>query len=81
MGVHTGGEGRNRDWAGPHVSLGSGVDADVAALLYDPQTSGGLLIGCRSRRAAVLEAAFVRDGAPLWRIGRVEAGATGIRVR
>lgn len=80
MGVHTGGEGRNRDWAGPHVELAPGVDPAVASLLYDPQTSGGLLMGCPPRRAAAFEASFAADSAPLWRIGRVAAGEAGIRV-
>lgn len=70
-GVHTGGEGRNREWAGPHVTFESGVDPDLAALLFDPQTSGGLLLAASPRRAKKLEAAFARDGASFWRIGRV----------
>lgn len=80
-GVHTGGEGRNREWAGPHVAMAPGIDPDVAALLYDPQTSGGLLLGCPARRAKAMEAAFAADGEPLWRIGRVTAGTPGITVR
>lgn len=78
--VHTGGEIRNREWAGTHVEFGPKVNADVAALLFDPQTSGGLLIGVGSARAAAMEAAFVRDGAPFWRIGRVQRGEASIRV-
>lgn len=80
LGVHTGGEIRNREWAGPYVEFGPNVGADVAALLFDPQTSGGLLIGVGSPRAAAMEAAFVRDGAPFWRIGRVQRGEASIRV-
>ena len=82
LGVHTGGEGRNRDWAGPHVTFASEVSPDVAALLFDPQTSGGLLLAASARRAKVLEAAFARDGERLWHIGRVlpPSGQTSIRV-
>ena len=80
MGVHTGGEDRNRAWAGEHVTIGGGVDPDLAALLWDPQTSGGLLIGCPARKAPALEAAFMADREPLWRIGRVRAGEPGIAV-
>jgi selenide,water dikinase len=80
LGVHTGGEGRNREWAAEHVGFEAGVDADRAALLYDPQTSGGLLFGCAPRRSAKVEAAFARDGVPLWRIGRVTEGRPEIRV-
>lgn len=80
LGVHTGGEVRNREWAGSYVDFGPDVDADVAALLFDPQTSGGLLMAVGPRKAAALEAAFARDGAPVWRIGRVCRGAAAIRV-
>ena len=79
-GVHTGGEGRNQAWAGEHVSVKRGVDPTTMALLYDPQTSGGLLLGVPARRAEALEAAFAADQAPLWRIGRARRGEPGIRV-
>jgi selenide,water dikinase len=79
LGVHTGGEGRNRDWVGHKVRFAAGVDPDVAALLFDPQTSGGLLLAASPRRAKRLEAAFARDGAGLWKVGRVMDGA-GIAV-
>ena len=79
MGVHTGGEGRNRDWVGDNVRFATGVDLDVAALLFDPQTSGGLLLAASPRRAKRLEAAFARDGVGLWKVGRVMDGA-GIAV-
>lgn len=80
-GVHTGGEGRNREWVGGQAMFAEGVAAEVAALLFDPQTSGGLLLACAARKAAALEAAFAGDGEPLWRIGRARAGAPGISVR
>ncbi len=79
-GVHTGGEGRNRRWAEPHVTFASSVDETTASLLFDPQTSGGLLLGCPQRKARALEAAFAADREPLWRIGRVAAGQAGISV-
>lgn len=84
LGVHTGGEGRNRAWAGSNVTCDDAVDPHVEALLFDPQTSGGLLLAASPRRAARLEAAFTRDSLDLWRIGRVgtaHAGAAAIVVR
>ena len=80
MGVHTGGEGRNRDWVGANCSVAGSVDVARAALLFDPQTSGGLLLGCPADRAAALEAAFIASREPLWRIGLVSAGAPHITV-
>lgn len=80
LGAHTGGEGRNRDWVGAHADLSASVDARVAALLFDPQTSGGLLLAVAPGRADEAEALFAVDGEPLWRIGSVSAGAPQIRV-
>ncbi len=72
-GVRTGGERRNREFAGAHVEVA--CDAPHEALAYDPQTAGGLLIAVPSDRAVVVAAAFVAAGLPLWRIGAVEPGA------
>jgi selenide,water dikinase len=77
LGAHTGGEGRNRDWARPHVTFASEIGPELAALLFDPQTSGGLLLAASPRRAKVLEAAFARDGEGLWRVGRVTGTGAG----
>lgn len=79
-GVHTGGEGRNRDWVGANATFDPGVDADIAALLFDPQTSGGLLLAVPEARADGMQQLFETDGEPLWRIGTVSAGAAAIRV-
>ncbi len=77
-GVRTGGDRRNREYAGPHADC----DADevAEALAYDPQTAGGLLVAMPSDRAPVLEATFAGLGLPLWRVGRVEQG-TGVALR
>ena len=72
-GVRTGGDRRNRDFAGPHVT--SSVDETGEALAYDPQTAGGLLVTLPAERAVTLQAAFAAVGLELWRIGRVEAGS------
>jgi len=72
-GVRTGGDPRNRDFAGPHVRS-DGVAAELIALAYDPQTAGGLLVALPSAKAAVVEAAFVSVGLFIRRIGRVEPG-------
>src|SRR5919199_1767990 len=73
-GVRTGGDPRNRDFAGPHVDA-HGVDDATLALAYDPQTAGGLLVSLPSERSAVLEAEFAARQLFLRRIGRVEEGA------
>jgi selenide,water dikinase len=73
QGVRTGGDRRNREYAGPHVE--SAATPAVEALAYDPQTAGGLLVALPSDKAAVLAAAFARDGLELHPVGRVVAGA------
>ncbi len=77
-GVRTGGDARNRDFAGPHVDS-EGVGEDLLALAYDPQTAGGLLIAVPEAKGAVMSAAFGAAGLFLGRVGRVEAG-TGVRL-
>ncbi|HZB86776.1 MAG TPA: AIR synthase-related protein, partial [Gaiellaceae bacterium] len=73
-GVLTGGDARNRDFASPALSLDGASDA-LAALGYDPQTSGGLLVSLPAEKAAVLEARFAAEGLFLARVGHVEEGS------
>ena len=73
-GVRTGGDSRNRDFAGPHVDADA-VPEDLLALAYDPQTSGGLLIALPADKGAVLSATFTEHDLFLERIGRVVEGA------
>jgi len=73
-GIRTGGDPRNRDFAGPKLGIGEASDAALA-LAYDPQTAGGLLFSLPADRGAVLEATFAAEDLFLRRVGRVEAGA------
>jgi selenide,water dikinase len=75
-GVRTGGDPRNRDFAGPHVSS-DGVPDELLALAYDAQTAGGLLVTLPAEKAVSLEAEFERAGLFLARVGTVEEG-TGV---
>jgi selenide,water dikinase len=72
-GVRTGGDRRNREFAGPHVE--SEADEAAEALAYDPQTAGGLLVSLPADRAAVLQATFHAGNLELTRVGRVVEGA------
>jgi selenide,water dikinase len=73
-GVRTGGDPRNRDFAGPHVQS-DGVPDELLALAYDAQTAGGLLVTLPAERAVSLEAEFRRAELFLARVGVVEEGA------
>jgi selenide, water dikinase len=75
-GERTGGDRRNREFAAAGVEL-HGVPDEVAALAYDPQTAGGLLVSLPAPRAAVLEAAFRDAELFVARVGAVEEG-TGV---
>ena len=71
-GVRTGGDRRNREYAGRAVE--ADVSDELLALAYDPQTAGGLLVAAPAAKAAVLAASFEERGLTLARIGRVEEG-------
>jgi selenide,water dikinase len=73
---------RNRDYyatLGGGITIAADVDPDLAALLFDPQTSGGLLFAVDAGSLATLTSAFDQAGVPHWVIGQAAAG-TGIEV-
>jgi selenide,water dikinase len=79
-GVVPGGLARNREFYGPMVS-GGGVEPALLETLFDPQTSGGLLIAVPARRAAGLEAALRRSRVPVLRLGEAAPrGAAAIEL-
>ena len=69
----TGGDRRNREYAGPHVE--SRASEAWEALAYDPQTAGGLLVSIPAERAPVFEATLSSQGLLAAHIGRVEEGS------
>lgn len=79
-GTFAGGLWRNREFYWPHVRLESPVDEVTEALLYDPQTSGGLLLAFAPADAETFCARMAEAGESAWIIGRFE-GEAEIRVR
>jgi selenide,water dikinase len=80
-GIRTGASGRN--WAAIHKGIETPADwSDTdQTLLCDPQTSGGLLVSCAPEAVESVLAVFAEHGhAGACVIGRVEAGASGVRV-
>jgi selenide, water dikinase len=70
-----GGAADNRLFYGPKVEFAQGISETEQMLLFDPQTSGGLLLGVpASQLNAFLERAQVQDQ-PAWVVGEVLAGA------
>ncbi len=76
-GAIPGGLKNNREFAGCAVEVTREIAPEIEALLYDPQTSGGLLLSLPESDAVELERRL--DGA--YRIGRVTAaGSRPIRL-
>jgi selenide, water dikinase len=58
QGAIPGGLKNNRDFASSAVDIAREIPADILTILYDPQTSGGLLISLPERDAVELERAL-----------------------
>lgn len=84
MGILPAGVYRNRRYAEAEVEIDADVPLAVADVLFDPQTSGGLLFAVDAEDADALEAAL-RAASPavpaVQRIGVVRAHDGGPRVR
>lgn len=73
-GVVSGGSARSQAALGDGVSIEAGVDPGLVRLVYDAETSGGLLIAVAADRAAALESELALRAVPIHRVGKVEAG-------
>ena len=70
MGLVPGGTQRNREFRAPMVELASELSDYMSDILFDPQTSGGLLISVGAARAGILLAR-------LHKVGVAEAAVIG----
>lgn len=67
---------RNRDYyssLGAGITFAPGIDDDLTALLFDPQTSGGLLFAIAPAAVVAFTTACERADLPYWRIGEAVA--------
>jgi selenide,water dikinase len=69
----SGGLKNNRAFVSDCASFAPSVAAEYQDLLFDPQTSGGLLVAIDSEAAAAALAAMRRQGVPARRVGTVVA--------
>lgn len=74
-----GGTTNNRDYLRDKVLLPQDLSDEWDAVLFDPQTSGGLLIAVAPGKTDALTAEFARLGVAHWTIGTVAAGQ-GVRI-
>ena len=71
MGLIPAGAYRNRDFFGPRVEMANDVPLDLADVLFDPQTSGGLLVSLPADQAAGYVDCLRGLGQPAEVVGRV----------
>lgn len=73
-GFTTGGAARNVEHFGARVRIAESVAEPVRQLLWDPQTSGGLLMAVGQEDAPRLQERCAAEAQPLWAIGEVVEG-------
>lgn len=80
MWTFPGGASDNRVHFGPHITFDASIDEASQMLLFDPQTSGGLLLGVPQEKLSAFQSRAKELEQPVWVIGEVRAGS-GIEVR
>ncbi len=79
-GAFAGGLTDNRSYLGRHVQLPEVLDEPSEMMLFDPQTSGGLLLGVPAAKLEAFTQRALELEQPIWVIGDVKEG-NGIRVQ
>ncbi len=75
-----GGARTNEAYVRGYFQADAGADSRQVQLLFDPQTSGGLLVAIAAPALDAALDAFAQRGVPAWTIGRAAAGAPCVRV-
>ncbi len=78
--IFPGGMHRNQSYFGQWITFDSAIDTAIQGLLYDPQTSGGLLMSLPPERAVMLVDDLHAAGEMVAVIGEVVPGNGHIRV-
>ncbi len=79
-GIFPGGAFDNKKHFGEAVTLAKTIDEPAEMLLFDPQTSGGLLLGVPQEKMDLFKKRADEVNQPVWVVGEVRAGQ-GIEVR
>jgi selenide,water dikinase len=79
MWTFPGGASDNRAHFGSHITFDASIDEASQMLLFDPQTSGGLLLGVPKEKLEAFQARAKELKQPIWIIGEVREGI-GIKV-
>ncbi|MBI5929300.1 MAG: selenide, water dikinase SelD [Chloroflexi bacterium] len=74
QGIFPGGMGRNRSFYGKWAQFADEIDEKTCKLLFDPQTSGGLLMAVAYDQADMLLQTLIQQGIDGQRIGEVAEG-------
>jgi selenide,water dikinase len=80
LGAFAGGLFDNQSYFGPRVQFDEAFDEPARLTLFDPQTSGGLLLGVPDEQLEAFTKRADELGQPVWTIGKVKEGK-GIRVK
>ena len=72
--IFPGGMGRNRGFYGKWVRFADEISDTTRKLMFDPQTSGGLLIAVANKQADLLLETLIQQGVNGQRIGEVAEG-------
>ena len=79
MWTFPGGASDNRLYFGPRVKFAEGISEETQMLLFDPQTSGGLLLGVPPEKLATFVERAAAIQQPVWVVGKTVEGE-GIEV-
>lgn len=79
--VFPGGAFDNDQFYGKHVQFDEEVPEETRMLLFDPQTSGGLLMAVPPENVAAMQEEAKALDQPLWTVGEVIEGDAGIEVK
>ncbi len=73
-GITTGGAARNREYLDGKARVSDKVPEPIEHILFDPQTSGGLLFTVAAESADNTQKLFEDSNEPIWRVGEVVDG-------